>query len=263
MAGRSAAELFGEVPGSYHRSRPRYPDAVFDRLVEVCELAPGDAVLEVGSGTGIATAALLRRGLAVTGIEPSPEMAEVALRHLGRGGRFQVATCSFESWDPGPARYSAVVSAQAWHWVDPEVRYRKAAGLLRPGGWLALVWNRPVGGDAEVRRGLDLAYSRLAPELAARPPGELGLDRGEEITASGLFCDLRRERFGFTVDYGAGAYARLMETQSDHRRLPEARRRALLTAIAEVIAAAGGRYRVGWEALLYLARRRSPSRAFP
>ena len=263
MSGRAAFELFGEVADRYHRSRPRYPAALFDRLVEVAGLGDGDPVLEVGMGTGIATLELIRRGLQVTGLEPSREMVEVATRSHGPTGRLRTVTSTFEEWVPDRVGFRAVISAQAWHWVDPKVRYRKAWHVLAPGGWIALIWNRSTGGDRRVRAGLDGVYSRLAPELAGMPPGDVEVDRREGIAASGLFRKPRLRRFQFEVRYDARAYAELMATQSDHLRLPESRRRRLLAAIEEEITSAGGSYLVNWEARLYLAQRLGTPRRFP
>ncbi len=263
MSGRAVFELFGEVADRYHRSRPRYPAAVFDRFLQVSGLGAGDPVLEVGMGTGIATEELIRRGLRVTGLDPSPEMMALAQESLGPTGRLRAVTSSFEDWLPDRVRFGAVISAQAWHWVDPEVRYRKSAAVLAPGGWLALIWNRSLGGDPEVGARVDGVYSRLAPELAGLPPGELDLDRSGEIVASGLFRAPRLERFAFELCYDARAYAQLMATQSDHRRLPPSRRRQLLAAIEEVINSSGGSYRVDWESRLYLAQRLESPRVFP
>ncbi|MDA8395737.1 MAG: class I SAM-dependent methyltransferase [Candidatus Dormibacteraeota bacterium] len=263
MSERAVSELFGEVADRYHSSRPRYPAAVFDQFLEVSGLGAGDPVLEVGMGTGIATQELVRRGLYVTGLEPSPEMMAVAQEGLGPTGRLRAVASSFEDWRPDRADFGAVISAQAWHWVDPEIRYGKAAAVLAPGGWLALIWNRSTGGDAEVRARLDGVYTRLAPDLTGRAPGELDLDRRGEIVASRRFREPRLERFTFELHYGARAYAELVATQSDHRRLPASRRHLLLAAIEEVIDAAGGSYLVTWESRLYLAQRLEAPGDFP
>lgn len=48
---REVAESFGEDPLRYERTRPRYPDAMVQRVVAAL---PGLQVLDVGLGTGIA-----------------------------------------------------------------------------------------------------------------------------------------------------------------------------------------------------------------
>jgi SAM-dependent methyltransferase len=117
---RIRARSFGAVAARYDTYRPRYPDELID---EVVRILPGRRVLEVGAGTGIATTALLARGLAMTCVEPDPGMAAVLSAKLaGRSGaRVEVAT--FEDWSTarpaGAPGFDGLVSAQAWHWTDP------------------------------------------------------------------------------------------------------------------------------------------------
>lgn len=260
---RDQGSVFGEAADLYDRRRPGYPPAVFEEIVATAGLSPGDAILEVGAGTGLATAELLRRGLRVTALEPSPEMAAAARRRLATRTGLHLVESSFERWEPQGAVFQAVVAAQAWHWVDPALRYERAAAVLPPGGTLALIWNRPEGGDEAIRSELDAVYRRQAPELAARPPGELDLDRTPEILESGQFSSPHRSEFHFELEYSSDAYRELMETQSDHRLLPEASRRRLLSAVAEVIRHNGDRYRTSWVTLLYLSRRLGGMDPFP
>src|SRR6266704_964028 len=62
-------------------------------------------------------------------------------------------------------------SAQAWHWVQPEVRYQKAAEVLAPGGTLALFWHRTRWQGEQLRDELESLYLRLVPGLHAKRPG--------------------------------------------------------------------------------------------
>src|SRR2546430_12182297 len=77
------ARSFGAVAADYDRYRPRYPDQLADDVVAAL---PGRRVLEVGAGTGIATAAFAARGMAMTCVEPDAEMAAVLLGELTRAG---------------------------------------------------------------------------------------------------------------------------------------------------------------------------------
>lgn len=263
MPSHDRATIFGEVAEDYARLRPGYPEEAFAEIRRFGRLRPGDRVLEVGAGTGIATAPLLDLGLRVLALEPSPEMAAVARRGLGGRPGFELSQRTFETWDPPGPGFRAVVSAQAWHWVDPDQRYLKAAAVLAPGGALALLWNRPGSGTPELTPALEEVYARLAPEISALPPGELDLDRRGEIRASGLFDRPRLRRFHFRVEYSGRSYRRLMETQSDHRLLPSPRRVRLLDAVEKVISGRGDRYLVEWVTLLYLARLLPGGDGFP
>src|SRR3954467_13362324 len=121
------------MAGFYHAPRPPYPDALLDDLVALSGLAPADRVLEIGAGTGIATAALAARGLAVVAVERVPELADVARANLAAAPAVEVLTGAFET-TPAHGAFDAVVAFSAFHWIDPEVRYQRVAALLRDGG---------------------------------------------------------------------------------------------------------------------------------
>ncbi len=253
-SGRPQRLVFGEVAELYHRLRPGYPPAVFDAVGDFAQMVAGSAVLEVGAGTGKATGPLLERGWRVLALEPSQEMAEVVRREFGSDSRLELVEQGFEAWDPGSRRFQVVCSAQAWHWVDQSVGLAKAARVLAPRGCMALMWNRPEGGDRDLRGRIDDIYRRLAPEISSRTPGERKVDRRVGIDASGLFEPAELVRIPWERSYSAVDYLDLMRTQSDHRLLTEGRRERLLSELGRAIEGAGGKYRVGYLCLLYLAR---------
>jgi len=86
------AQSFGSDPERYDRARPRYPEAMVERIVES---SPGHDVLDVGCGTGIAARQFQAAGCRVLGVEPDARMADLARRS---GVEVEVAT--FEAWDP-------------------------------------------------------------------------------------------------------------------------------------------------------------------
>src|SRR5438874_12886715 len=89
------ARSFGAAAADYDRYRPRYPDQLADDVVAAL---PGRRVLEVGAGTGIATAAFAARGIAMTCVEPDAEMAAVLLAKLTGAADLQVDVATFEEW---------------------------------------------------------------------------------------------------------------------------------------------------------------------
>ena len=141
-----ASKRFGAQARDYERHRPRYPESVFDDIVEIAHASAGTAVIEIGAGTGIATEPLVRRGLSVTAIEPAPEMASLAQAKLGH--RASIFVGRFEDYS-APAPVPLVASFNAWHWVNPDVAVNTVAELLGPGGFLALVWTEVVSWGEE------------------------------------------------------------------------------------------------------------------
>ena len=140
VAGK-ATERFSARALAYDRYRPRYPASVFDDIMLSAGLGAGAEVMEIGSGTGIATGPLVDRGLNVTAIEPSRTLTTVAESKTGNRVRFidrRFEECSTES----PVRL--LVAFNAWHWVEQPFGTGLAAQLLQPGGTLALVWTEVV-----------------------------------------------------------------------------------------------------------------------
>lgn len=131
--------LFGTVADLYDSSRPSYSDVVVDHLVERAELGDTSRVLEVGCGTGQLTRRLAARGVLLTAIDIAPSMVTAAPKRVGAGSVTFHAT-SFEELETDAGSFDLIVSADAFHWVDPELRFAKTTGLLRPGsGWLAVL----------------------------------------------------------------------------------------------------------------------------
>src|SRR5215471_6365276 len=91
---------FGADAQAYQRTRPVLPAALFDDLVRLARLAPGDRVAEIGPGTGQASVPLAERGLAVTAVEIDPSLAALAASRLAPFPAATVVTSPFEDWEP-------------------------------------------------------------------------------------------------------------------------------------------------------------------
>jgi SAM-dependent methyltransferase len=167
---RGYGRVFDEVAEDYDRYRPTYPDVLVDRACE--DIGPGAAVLEIGCGTGQLTRSLLARGLRVTAVEPGQQLIVLAREQCNGIGDVQFVNARLEDASLPRAQYSAVFSASAIHWIDPDVSWRKAADTLVDGGSLALFsyfgLNDPRSADDQ--RALRTAITTIAPELAADWP---------------------------------------------------------------------------------------------
>jgi SAM-dependent methyltransferase len=125
----------------YLAYRPSYPEAVFDLLADDCGLSPDWAVADIGSGTGILSQLLLARGNQVFGVEPNAEMRRAAESLLADQARFTSVEGTAEATTLDDDSVDLVVAAQAFHWFQPEAARAEFARILRPAGWVALVWN--------------------------------------------------------------------------------------------------------------------------
>lgn len=233
---------FGSVAELYDRARPGYPAAIFDDLAELAHLEPGSRVLEIGPGTGKATAELVRRGYAVTGIELSAELAEIARLNVPEA---RVEVGDFESWEPREAGFDAVAVFNAFHWIDPEIRYAKPARLLRPGGVLGVVGAPHVmlpEDDpfwAEVQEDYDAVVPH--PDNRPPPPPEQIEGWADDWRASGFFERVEERSHLMTLTYTADGYVALLGTFSENLALPAEQRDELFRRIhARIEAQPGG-----------------------
>jgi SAM-dependent methyltransferase len=246
---RARALSFGGVAALYDKARPSYPAGLIDALMN---LSP-HRVLDVGCGTGKVARLLADRGCDILGIEPDPSMAALARSH-----GITVEESTFESWEPRGRVYDLIVSGQAWHWVNPTVGVAKAGSVLRPGGHLAVFWNRGWP-DGKARDKLDAVYMRLAPEIAktnvAINPIAEPEDRLHEFVEGGLFTDVEAQGYPWETVYDRASWLELIATHSDHVRLPDVQRRALLDALGDVIDTLGGTMTYHYSTLLVLAKR--------
>jgi SAM-dependent methyltransferase len=230
---------FGTVAELYDRVRPTYPAAVYDDLAELGAIPPGGRVLEIGPGTGKATVELARRGYEVVAVELSPDLAAVARRNLAAFPQAEVFTADFEAWVDEPESFDAVVAFTAFHWLDPEVRFARAAGLLREGGALGVVATNhvlPEDGDqffAEVQAD----YDAVVPHRDNRPPPRPDEIRGvrHEFESSGLFGAIVQRGHLWTQTYDAEEYIAVLSTYSPNIALPPAQREELFRRIADRI----------------------------
>ena len=138
---RFGRQAFGLDPRGYHAARPAYPDWVFDLLCERCGLAADTATFEIGAGTGTATHRLLDLGAnPLIAVEPDDRLAAFLCETL-RDEALTVIVSPFEDAVLQEAGFDLGVSATAFHWLDRGAALKKAATLLRPGGWWAMFWN--------------------------------------------------------------------------------------------------------------------------
>lgn len=174
---RSDGRLFDRAATSYAEARPGYPLELYELLRTQCDLRAGSRVLEVGAGTGQATRALLDLGAELTAVEPGESLASY-LSRLGRPPHLQVIVSTFEEANIAPASFDIVVSATAFHWVDPHVGIPKVASALRQGGALA-VW-ATLYGDPDLP---DPFHDALQPILEAEAPELIAPRSADRATA--------------------------------------------------------------------------------
>ncbi|HEV3115617.1 MAG TPA: class I SAM-dependent methyltransferase [Gemmataceae bacterium] len=193
LSQRNPTGRFSGLANVYARCRPSYPAAAIGFILQHCQLKSGSVLVDVGSGTGISSRLFAERGLQVIGIEPNAEMrAAAGASAISPGaaaptyleGRAEATSLAGGSAD-------AVLAAQAFHWFDVERALQEFHRILRPGGWVILLWN-----ERDERDAFTAAYGaviRTVPEAATveAPRGQAG----EPLLTSPLFHNASRTVF--------------------------------------------------------------------
>ncbi len=138
---KDSVTRFSNRAENYSKYRPGYPTAVLALLKERCGLRRESVVADVGSGTGILSELFLRNGNLVYGIEPNNEMRDAAEQLLRSYPRFRSVNGSAEAIPLEDHCVDLVTAGQAFHWFEPKRARTEFSRILKPGGWVTIVWN--------------------------------------------------------------------------------------------------------------------------
>jgi SAM-dependent methyltransferase len=254
---KKRAQTFNQIANLYNQARPSYPPELIEDIVKRAQLSETDSIntsiLEIGAGTGKATLPFAQRGYCIHCLEPGDQMATVATENLRAYPNVTLEITTFEDWPLQPSVYNLVMSAQAFHWVDPDVGYRKAAQALKPGGSLALIWNLADEARSMLAQELDQIYSAHGSEWRLKPFEERQQESTQALRDSPYFLAPIIKQYAWSQRYTTQQYLDLIATQSDYLIQPAEQQRELLEAIATVLDPHGGIVRP-YVSLLLLAK---------
>ncbi len=236
---------YSEVADAYNKVRPRYPQELICRTVELAQLPSDAIILEVGCGPGIATIAFAQLGFSMVCLEPSQEACFLARQNCASYPDVEIKNTTLEEWELETERFHAVLAATAWHWVPPEIGYPKAADALREKGSLILLWNMTPQPPYEVYQALNEVYQTQAPSLGRYEDREtqekILREIGQNVIDSGWFKKLVSEQLACEVTYSIDDYLTLLNTFSPYIMLDPQKRDVLFEGLRQVLERSCGR----------------------
>ena len=243
------SKSFGTAAQEYDRVRPSYPPQLIE---DVLELARPQRMLDVGAGTGKATRAFARPGLAITALEPDPRMAEVLKENVA-GLDVTVQVGRFEEFEPAQP-YDLLICAQAWHWVDEARRWDLGAAALTTGGTIALFWNQDRPADPAVAAELKAIHEEHGADFwyEDSPLDEYTM-RWPELADQPAFTDYQTRLYRWERLLSVEDYLANLGTQSSYLILGADARTALF---GDIRARLQGDIAVALDTGLHLANRR-------
>lgn len=239
-----AAAGFRRAAEVYERARPSYPPEAIEWLFERTGAGPGDTIVDLGAGTGKLTRLLVPSGARVVAVEPIPEMR--ALIDVG-----EPIDGTAEAIPMEDGSVALVTVAQAFHWFDLDRALPEIHRVLRPGGFLALVWNM---------RDLDDPVQRGVEELLAGHRGRLSAQREGKwrapFAASPLFGELETGTFRYEQLFSADDLADRVSSTSFVAAMDEDERRPLLDEVRALVAGRDEPFPFPYVTEVLLSRRR-------
>ena len=243
-------ERFTDRVENYTRFRPGYPDDLVTALFADPADGATAVIADIGSGSGIFTRKLLERGARVYAVEPNAAMRIAAERDLREYDNF--VSIDGDAGDTGLGENSVdlITAAQAFHWFNNLETLAEFQRILRPGGRLALIWNK-----RRLNRPFQKVYDTILREYAPEygKVNHMNLTDGE---IAGFFADgkMRLSRFDYMqrLDF-ASLLGRLQSSSYCPRHDTPAYRRLRL-AMHELFEkhARGGMVDFDYDSLLYL-----------
>jgi SAM-dependent methyltransferase len=196
------AYRFSQRVDNYIKYRPRYPDAVLDLLRAECQLQITHTIADIGSGTGLLSELFLRNGNSVFGVEPDPQMRSAGEYYLRDYRAFTSIAATAEATTLPDESVDFVTAGQAFHWFDLPLARLEFGRILRPDGWIVLVWNVQRAAGTPFLEALQTFWQdQRFSKFASRPAAE------QMATVQALRLNRQRARQSLLEPlFGAGGY---------------------------------------------------------
>lgn len=219
-------EPYKGIAGIYDEIRPSYPERLIEDVISKTDLELDDNLLEIGAGTGKATIQFAEKGFTIRAIEIGEDMAEILYDKCANYPNVSVDIISFEEWNsPNDKKYDMIYSAQAFHWIDKNIKYKKCHELLNDKGYLILFWYNPSNNKLdktrEIQEKIDIIVNKYITDYYNDKGKTERLEhdgvykedeRITEIESSGLFELIEKIDYTHETKNNAEQYLKTMKS---------------------------------------------------
>jgi SAM-dependent methyltransferase len=183
----------------YLKYRPSYPLGIIPLLESECGLTSDSVIADIGSGTGFLAELFLRNGNEVFGVEPNAEMRAAGEHFLANYPKFMSVDGAAEATALADASADFVTAGQAFHWFNRKQARKEFERVLKPQGWIVIVWNGFRADKTPVVAGYQNALLRYGTDY--RGVGREIADTKVETFFSPGKCKLARFEFQQLFDF--------------------------------------------------------------
>ena len=251
---------FSPVADVYYKARAPYSQELINRAVTLAQLSPDATILEVGCGPGNATVCFAQLGFSMICLEPNQEFYHLAQRNCAPYSKVEICNTSFEEWELEAKKFKAVLAANAFVWIPPEIGYPKAAEALQDNGCLILLWNMTPEPRYEVYQAIEEVYQAYVSFVnyeGAETQADILRGFEQNILNSGCFRDLVSEQIACEVTYSIDNFLNLLSTRnvSTLRLLDLQTKDLLFERLREKLAEFGDNIQLSYLSAVQIARK--------
>lgn len=218
-------EPYKGISNIYDEIRPSYPDELIQDIIIKTNIKISDKLLEIGAGTGKATVQFAKKGYNVHAIELGIDMADILKLKCDNYPNVSIDVDAFETWNsPKNQKYDMIYSAQAFHWLDINIKYTKCHELLTDKGFLVLFWYNASDYlssesklitqqiDKIIKKYSDISLNNKQLERRTNSGISKNDERKAEILASGLFDIVKFMEYKHEVRNNAKQYLKVLKS---------------------------------------------------
>lgn len=234
---------FDIYANNYHSVRPGYPALLFEDIKDQCGVEESSRLLEIGAGSGIATAELAKLGGQIIAIEPGAHLAAIAKRQTGKFKNVEVVEGTFENFQTSD-KFDAILAFTAFHWLSEGDKFQQVLNLLNGSGKLVLIWNSFLQSDSLATNEINRAYQEFLPDVYPGVSSVADVNEGalsklnhreQEVVANPLFYPVFLKKYLTMYNYDGETYPKLLNTFPKIVEIEDERRQAFLGKISEIV----------------------------
>lgn len=253
---------FDKFAKTYDDVRPRYPMELYKDVQRFCDVSNQKYLLEIGTGSGIATEEIAKLGPKIVTVEPGDNLIEVAKQNLWRYNNIQFICDTFENCSFTEKEFDIILSATTFHWLERESKYYDCYKYLKDNGFLVLFWNSFCRENSPIMKQIDEVYARNLSETYEKKSdvnkGVLDkvVKREQELIQNEYFYISALKRYKTEYKYDSNSYVSLLNTYPKIIKLKSDVREKFLKEIKEVIIRNGNNITIPILTSLYICRKR-------
>ncbi|MEA4961057.1 class I SAM-dependent methyltransferase [Lutispora sp.] len=251
---RNESQKFDESALFYDKYRPSYPKELIDSIISISGIREDAKILEIGAGSGKATELFVNRGYNLTCIELGEKLAQKGIEKFKDTGQVEYIVGRFEEVDGLDKDYDLAISAQAFHWVQKPLGYKKIADALRPNSYCALFWNKyindesPISNElAEICKEYGVLYMLKYKELLEASQREKA-----EIEESSYFKNIRFLEYPWQQEQTLEDFINFLNTGNGYIGMKEERKNELKEKLSNMFAKNEDKITRNFNCILYI-----------